>query len=214
MGAGDPSGAQTGVRVRQYFLQRKGGCTTDDLRGSFWGSSLLPKGNVPLERKFATSDKRFKKAKADAKTALGKKVQQRKDLAGQLLLVSLVTGDNDPLVLDTELWLKRRQRKWEKLRWPSCGRKGRTFDQVWGACAKAKKLDGRVQVVRAQEFLRHAGRDSRHTLNQINAWTRGKAGVKKGVHFWTQHWDGGRGSREQWSGSKASFRKVWASLCA
>ena len=192
----------------------QGRCATDDLRGSFWGEKPLANGNAPLERKFATTEKRFRQAISDNKTALGKKLQQRNDLAAQLLLVSLVVGEDDPKVLDTVLWLKRRNHKWHKLPWAATGRKGLTFGEVWGACSKAKKRGGRAPVERVQEFLRHAGLGGRRASERVSTWTRGKLGVHKGVHFWTQHWDGGRGTAEQWSGSQSSFRKVWAALRA
>ena len=137
-------------------------------------------------------------------------MKKRKDLAGQLLLAALVSSSNAPIVTDTKLFLKTRGGKWMKLKWPTPGRSALSFDDVWGACSKERRDGGRVDVVSVGEFLREARCNGKRVLERVDNWTGEglELGLVKNSNFWKQRWHGGRGSREQWSVSKATLRKV------
>ena len=94
--------------------------------------------------------------------------------------------------------------------WPQC----LSFDDVRGACSKERKDGGRVDVVSVGEFLREAGCNGKRVLERVDTWTGegSKLGLVKNNHFAKQRWHGGCGSREQWSASKATLRKVWKVL--
>ena len=141
-------------------------------------------------------------------------MKKRKDLADQLLLASLVSSSDAPIVTDTKLFLKTRGGKWMKLKWPTPGRSALSFDDVWGACSKERKDGGRVDAVSVGEFLREAGCNGKRVLERVDTRTGegSKLGLVKNNHCWKQRWHGGRGSREQWSASKATLRKVWKVL--
>ncbi len=116
-------------------------------------------------------------------------MKKRKDLASQLLLVSLVSSSDAPIVTDTKLFLKTRGGKWMKLKWPTPGRSGLSFDDVWGACCKKKRKDGgRVDVVSVSEFLREAGCNGKRVLERVDTRTGegSKLGLVKNSNFWQQ----------------------------
>ena len=71
-----------------------------------------------------------------------------------------------------------------------------------------------MDVVSVAEFLREAGCATKDLLDRVNRWTAksSKLGLTKANHFQKQRWHGGRGTREQWAASRATMRKVWATL--
>ena len=130
------------------------------------------------------------------------------DVAGQLLLVTQVSGTDSPVRLAAKLFYTTGS-EWLELKAGS-DPEALTFDKVWGRCA-AHNAGNNTDVALVSEFMQRAGEATKHVSERVGVWAQSGLGVTK-RNFFKVKVRTGSGARDRWAASKKTLHKVWPVL--